>query len=116
MPYAYEGFGMATLEGQAFGLPVIGAREGATGELVSSGINGYLVRRGDHAAVCRALDGLNADRAKLVRMGLAARQRFERHPGWADSMTRLTLFLESLAAARPNRCRSMSAVQKVVAS
>ena len=116
MPYAYEGFGMATLEAQGFGLPVIGAREGATGELVRSGVNGYLVRRGDHAAVCRALDGLNADRTRLGLMGLAARRQFERQPGWAATMAHLARFLESLVASRSTGRRAVSAGQKAVAS
>ncbi len=103
MPYAYEGFGMATLEAQAFGLPVIGAREGATGELISDGVNGYLVRFGDHAAVCRALAILDADRAKLGQMGLAASRRFARHPTWAGTMAHLADFLESLASSRQSR-------------
>ena len=99
MPYAYEGFGMATLEAQGFGLPVIGCREGATRELVADGISGYLVHPGDHAAVRQAVADLHQDRPALARMSLAARRRYDAHPGWEDSMGRLADFLEALVAS-----------------
>jgi glycosyltransferase involved in cell wall biosynthesis len=99
MPYAYEGFGMASLEAQSFGLPVIGCRAGATRELVDHGINGYLVDPGDHAAVQRAVTDLHRDRSALAQMGLAARRRFEAHPTWETSMGRLATFVEGLAAS-----------------
>jgi glycosyltransferase involved in cell wall biosynthesis len=98
MPYAYEGFGMATLEAQGFGLPVIGCRAGATPELIDDGINGYLVNPGDHAAVRRAVTDLHQDRSALAKMSLAARHRFDAHPGWAASMGRLADFLEDLVS------------------
>lgn len=98
MPYAYEGFGMATLEAQGFGLPVIGCRAGATPELVEDGINGYLVEPGDHTAVRRAVTRLHRDRPALAKMSLAARRRFDAHPTWEASMGRLASFLEDLVA------------------
>jgi glycosyltransferase involved in cell wall biosynthesis len=99
MPYAYEGFGMATLEAQGFGLPVIGCREGATRELVEDGISGYLIRPGDHAAVQRALTDLYRDRPALAKMSLAARRSFDSQPGWETSTGRLASFLEDLAGS-----------------
>ena len=98
MPYAYEGFGMATLEALGFGLPVIGCRAGATPELIDDGINGYLVNSGDHTAVRRAVTDLHNDRTTLAKMRLAARHRFDAHPGWAASMGRLADFLEDLVS------------------
>jgi glycosyltransferase involved in cell wall biosynthesis len=98
MPYAYEGFGMATLEAQGFGLPVIGSRTGATRELIDNRINGYLVQPGDHAAVRQAVVDLHQDRSALARMSLAARRRFDAHPTWKDSMGQLASFLENLVA------------------
>ena len=99
MPYAYEGFGMATLEAQGFGLPVIGCREGATRELVADGISGYLVHPGDHAAVRQAVTDLHQDRPALAKMSLAARRSYDAHPGWEDAMGRLADFLEALVAS-----------------
>jgi glycosyltransferase involved in cell wall biosynthesis len=99
MPYAYEGFGMATLEAQAYGLPVIGCREGATPELIDDGVNGRLVGFGDLDALANAVSGLYADRPKLIEMSLAAHRRFDHHPTWEASMGRLTAFLEDLAAS-----------------
>jgi glycosyltransferase involved in cell wall biosynthesis len=89
---------MATLEAQGFGLPVIGCRAGATPELVEDGINGHLVNPGDQAAVRRVITYLHRDRPALAKMSLAARRRFDTHPGWEDAMNRLTSFLEALVS------------------
>ena len=114
MPYAYEGFGMATLEAQAFGLPVIGSQAGATGELVTHGVNGYLVPQGDRAAVRQAVTNLQADRRQLEQMSAAARRRFEDHPTWEASMSRLAGFLEELVASRQrSRRRTCGPLQAV---
>ena len=98
MPYAYEGFGMVTLEAQGFGLPVIGCAAGATRELVTHGINGYLINPGDHGALQRAVKDWHDDRPALAKMSLAARRRFEDHLPWEVSMGRLADFLEDLVS------------------
>ena len=98
MPYAYEGFGMATLEVQGFGLPVLGCREGATGELVHHGSNGFLVARTDHKAVQHTVTTLHTDRPLLKQMSLTARRHFDGHPTWEASMGRLVSFLEDLVS------------------
>lgn len=46
-PSEFESFGMAALEGMAFGMPVIGARSGGLPEVVQDGKNGYLAATGD---------------------------------------------------------------------
>ena len=51
MPYAYEGFGIAILEAMAFGLPAIGCRDGAAGETISHGSNGFLLAADDLAGL-----------------------------------------------------------------
>jgi glycosyltransferase involved in cell wall biosynthesis len=101
MPFAYEGFGMATLEAQAFGLPVIGSLKGATREIVQDGFNGFLVGPNDLEAVRSAVSALNDDRELLMRMSLAARRSFDRHPSWNTSMERLAAFLEALGSSDP---------------
>jgi len=42
-----EGFGRVTIEGMMAGKPVIGARAGATAELIADGVNGLLYTHGD---------------------------------------------------------------------
>jgi glycosyltransferase involved in cell wall biosynthesis len=98
MPFAYEGFGMATLEVQAFGVPVLGSSAGATPDLVRHGENGLLVPPGDVPGAAAAIRALHGDRPRLAAMGAAARCAFEAHPTWEDSMARIARFLETLAA------------------
>ena len=74
------------LEGMSFGLPAIGTTCGGAREIIADGVNGYLVPPNDAAAVAHCLMNLAANRPKLARMSLAARERFLAQPGWNASM------------------------------
>ncbi len=71
-----EPFGMVAAEAQAAGTPVIASRSGGLPEVVSDGVTGYLVPRGDVEAATAALDGVAAlsreacRRHALVSLGL----------------------------------------------
>ena len=96
MPFAYEGFGIVTLEALHFGLPVLGCTDGATPELVRHGENGLLFERGDLPAVAVAVQGLSADRPRLQRMSVKAFEAALEHPAWEDSMQRIEAFLQDV--------------------
>lgn len=98
MPYSYEGFGIVTLEAQSLGLPVIGSASGATPELVSDGINGYLVAPDDTARLSQIIADFYTYPEKMAKMGLAAKQAYNRHPTWSDSFQSIEEFLVELAS------------------
>jgi len=94
---SYEGFGIAYLEAQRFGLPVIALTIGAASEVVIDGRTGVLVKPGDSAAIAAALQRFSSDRNLLLAMGLAARLRYTLHPTWEESMGAAVRWLESTA-------------------
>jgi glycosyltransferase involved in cell wall biosynthesis len=47
VPSSYEGYGIVYLEGMCFGLPAIGTTAGAASEIISDGIDGFLIDPGD---------------------------------------------------------------------
>ena len=96
MPYAYEGFGIALLEGMAFGLPAIGCRDGAAGETISHGSNGFLLAADDLAGLAPLVVQLQHDREALLQLGLAARQTYAGRPGWQDSVAVIDAFLAEM--------------------
>jgi len=100
MPYAYEGFGIAMLEAMAFGLPAIGSREGAAGETIHHGTNGFLLAADDRAGLAPLLVQLQRDREALLRLSLAARATYGRRPGWQDSLVVINDFLTVTAAGQ----------------
>jgi len=97
LPSRHEGFGIAYLEGMAFGLPAVASLAGGGRSVVTHGETGFLVPPAGAGAVAAALDRLAGDREALATMGVAARRRFEAHPGWAETAGRVRSFLAEVA-------------------
>lgn len=93
MPYAYEGFGIAILEAMAFGLPALGCRDGAAGETIDHGTNGFLLKPGDLDGLAPLLVQLHRGREELRRMSLAASATFAGRPTWRESAATIDRFL-----------------------
>lgn len=96
MPSSYEGFGIVYLEGMGFGLPAIGSTAGGAAEVISHGVNGFLVNPDDPTHLSRLLIGLHQDRQRLAEMSLAARQRYLAHPTWEQTGVQIYAFLKTL--------------------
>jgi glycosyltransferase involved in cell wall biosynthesis len=101
VPSAYEGFGIAYLEGLGFGLPAIGMRAGGVGEIIQHSKNGYLIAAGDVDLMARTLKRLHEDRQLLARMSLSARRNFHSFPTWKESMESIHKFLNSYNQTSP---------------
>ncbi|HER27091.1 MAG TPA: glycosyltransferase [Rhodospirillales bacterium] len=74
-PAIKESFGLAFLEAQAAGLPVVGGKSGGVAGVVEHGQSGFLVAEGDSAAFAEAVAQLLTDQAKRQAMGLLAQKR-----------------------------------------
>lgn len=71
-PAVREAYGMALLEAQAAGLPVVAGNAGGVAEIVRHGETGLLTPEGDSAAFADAVDALLGDPARCARMRQAA--------------------------------------------
>ena len=97
-PARREAYGMALLEAQAEGLPVVAGREGGVGAVVADGESGLLSEPGDAAAFARALDSLLADPERRAAMGRAARERIARDHGLDGAAVKLDALLREVTA------------------
>ncbi len=97
MPSEYEGFGIAYLEGMAFGLPAIGTHSGGACEVISDGRNGFLVRAGDAWALAKHIQRLSRNRKELAAMGCNALATSRSRPTWDDCGSTIYAFLHGLS-------------------
>lgn len=74
-PAVNEAYGMALLEAQACGLPVVAGRTGGVPAVVADGITGVLTPVGDAAAFADATARLLEDPKERARLGRAGRAR-----------------------------------------
>jgi glycosyltransferase involved in cell wall biosynthesis len=74
-PAIKEAYGMALLEAQAAGLPVVAGDGGGVPSVVADGETGLLVAEGDPTAFAAAVHSLLTDRERREAMGAAASER-----------------------------------------
>ncbi len=98
VPSTYEGFGIVYLEGMGFGLPAIATSRGGAQEIITHGVNGFLIPPGDAARLAKHLEELASDRERLLQFSLAARRRYLAHPTWESTARSIRDFLGDLAS------------------
>ena len=70
-----EPFGMVVTEAMAFGKTVVSYETGSIGEILEEGETGFIVPKGDPAALARRILSLAKERGVLGRIGVNARRR-----------------------------------------
>lgn len=72
---SYEGIPVSMLEAMATGLPVVSTRVGGIPEVITDGVEGFLVSPEDEGAIADRLGFLVKEEENRLRMGANARQR-----------------------------------------
>lgn len=99
-PALEEGLGLAILEAEAAGVPVVAFRAGGVPEIVADGRTGYLVRAGDAPALALALISLVQDEQRRRAFGEAAWEWVAREFRVADMVDRHLILYRDLVETR----------------
>lgn len=84
-----EGFGLALVEAQASGIPVIASTSGGIPDAVMDGRTGVLIPPDDPTAAAVTMIGLLADPGRRAAMGRSGRSRVEQYLNWGRVVTDL---------------------------
>ena len=87
MPSVYESetLGVAALEAEAMGIPVVASRIGGIPEAVADGVTGLLVPPRDPAAIAAAVNRIIADKALREAMSQGGRRYVAQHFDWSQN-------------------------------
>jgi glycosyltransferase involved in cell wall biosynthesis len=96
-----EAYGLAYLEAQAAGLPVVAQKTGGVPAVVKDGETGCLTPAGDVQAFAESLRQLLADRAKRTRLGDAGRSFVHRERTVARAATIIESALRAIVPSAP---------------
>ena len=102
-PAINEAYGMALLEAEAAGLPVVAGRRDGVEAIVAEGETALLAPEGDADGFAAALGALLADPARRRAMGRAARRHVAAHHDFGAGQRQLATLLARAAASRRRR-------------
>jgi glycosyltransferase involved in cell wall biosynthesis len=101
MPSRTDSFGIVYLEAWLNGVPVIGARAGGVPEVISDGVDGYLVEFGDVAALANRIELLLKRPEAAREMGEAGRRKVLAEHTWDHKIARIVaIYRECVGAGR----------------
>ncbi len=102
-PSRLETFGLVVIEAMAAGLPVVAARVGGVGDMVSEGVNGYSFESGDRTALLEGVRKITSNRENMRWMGQQARAYAEGQ-SWETIMDEvIEVYARLIAARHPQR-------------
>jgi glycosyltransferase involved in cell wall biosynthesis len=102
-PAIAEPIGLAMLEAQACGLPVVAGRRPGSEAIVVDDDTGCLVPPGDDAAFAAAVAALLDDATRRRRLGARAAQRAAQHHDVSSATRALDALFATVLAARARR-------------
>ncbi len=102
----WEGYGIAIAEAMWAGLPVVAANVGAVPELVTHGVNGYLITPGDVEGCTKYLEELIIDGTMREKMSMNAHRRAEKLFSWHDTGKEFVSLAEETAGREIRRRES----------
>ncbi len=98
MPSRLESFGVASLEAQAHGRPVIATDIGGLPETINADHTGLVVPADDSDALARVLRQLANDRRKLEQLGAAGPTWVADNYAWSTSLDQMVQIYEQVIA------------------
>lgn len=101
-----ETFGIGTIEALACGVPVVGFDQGGTGEIITNGYDGLLVKPGDYDALYEACKEAFARRDELSKHALETAQRYD----WPNVMQQYAELYQRVYSEARHETRGVSIV------
>jgi glycosyltransferase involved in cell wall biosynthesis len=97
-PSKYESFGLIFIEAMCFGKPVVAYDVGGASEIITHGVDGFLVPAGEPQKLADAIARLAEDGALREQIGAAARKTYEARYAKALMIDRLEAYYRAVLA------------------
>jgi glycosyltransferase involved in cell wall biosynthesis len=98
-----ESFGVAVLEASSCSKPVVVSNVGGLPEVVENGKTGFIIEKGNFAALAKILEKLVLNPELRKRLGNNGREKVVREYDWTDSVNKMVHIYESIMINKKNK-------------